>query len=630
MRLAALKQEFQPARLLLSVTAGLIATIITISTEISLAALIFSGDMSDFLPAGIGLMLFGAFILGILITLTSSLPGIFGIPQDTPAAILALIGASIALTMKGAAPQAVYTTFLAAIALTTMLTGLFFLILGRFKLSTFVRYIPYPVIGGFLAGTGWLISAGAIGVMSGVSLSMARLPQLLDPGKLIMWLPGLIFAILLLLALRRWNHFLIMPGAIILAIAAFYGLLALNHISLADATARGWLLGPFPQGGLWQPLTPGSFPLIDWAAISRQVGKIGTILILSTVSLLLNGSALEIVARRDMDLNRELMSAGFANLVGGLGSSTVGYQALGLSTLAERLGARSRLANLISAALCGAAVFFGASVISFLPRPVLGAVLMFIGLSFLVEWLYDARKQLPAIDYVLIWVILVIIATVGFLEGIGAGIFISAILFVVNYSRINAIKNVLNGQVYRSKVDRPQVHRQILTKRGAQIYILRLQGFIFFGTVQSLLQQIRARIDDKSQPALEHLILDFQQVIQLDSSAVFGITRLKQLTQANSILMVWTHVAKSIRNQLERGGLVDETDDSFIILPTLDHGVEWAENKLLAEEGVTDLTGFIEKLHGQLKRVFPDLKAVDRLMNYLERTEAAEGLVLMR
>ena len=75
----------------------MIASLITISIEISLAALIFSGDLSPFLASGIGVMLFGAFVMGIVVALTSSLPGMVGLPQDTPAAILALVAGGIAL-----------------------------------------------------------------------------------------------------------------------------------------------------------------------------------------------------------------------------------------------------------------------------------------------------------------------------------------------------------------------------------------------------------------------------------------------------------------------------------------------------------------------------------------------------
>ncbi|HSL31379.1 MAG TPA: SulP family inorganic anion transporter [Anaerolineales bacterium] len=630
MNIKELKDQFEPRLLLPSLIAGLIAAIITISLVISLAALIFSGDLSQFLGGGIGLMLFGAFIMGIVISLTSSLPGTVGLPQDTPAAILALVAAGIGSSMSGAAPQAVYATITAAILITSILTGIFLLLLGRFKASGFVRYIPYPVIGGFLAGTGWLIALGGLSVMTDLPLNFANLPMFFRMDLMIIWVPGLIFGIALLLVLRRSSHFLITPGAVILATLLFYAFMWIAGISTPEASARGWLLGPFPSGGLYQPLTPSALGLVHWQVILQNVDKIATILVLTVIAMLLNASALEVTVKQDIDLNRELQSAGWANLAAGLGGSPVGYQALGMSALAHRIGAKSRLVNLISGLVCGAALFFGASLISYFPKPVLGGLLFYLGLAFLVEWLVDARKSLPLLDYLLVWVILVIIAAVGFLEGIIAGIFIAAILFVISYSRINAIKNVLNGSIYRSKVDRPKLHRDILTTKGTEIYILRLQGYIFFGTVQSILEKVRLRLGDPAQEPLKFLIIDFHRVPRLDSSAVFGITRLKQLTHANKILMVWTEVSADIINQLERGGHIDRTDDSFIIMPSLDEGVEWCENKILADEGMADLTGFIERVETQLKRLMPGMEGVERLMKYLERREVQVGEYLMK
>jgi SulP family sulfate permease len=629
MTLRDLKNDFKPDILFPSITAGLIAGIVTISLEISLAALIFSGDLDQFLAGGIGLMLFGAFAVGVTIALTTSLPGMVGLPQDTPAAIMALVAGAIGVSMQGDDPKAVYSTIVAAISLTSILTAIFFLLLGRFKASGFVRYIPYPVVGGFLAGTGYLLCMGAFGVMAEVS-TLSGLPRLLGPGNLILWVPGVLFAFTLLILLRRWNHYLITPGALIVATALFYAYLWISGIPVSEAASRGWLLGPFPAGGLYQPIGLSSLSLIHWDSIFQNIDKIATILVLSIIALLLNASALEVTVKKDVDLNRELLASGWANLVGGLGGSSVGYQALGLSALAHRLGAKSRLVNLISALLCGMALFFGASLISYFPKPILGGTLLYLGLAFLVEWLVDSRKVLPLWDYLLVWVILVIIAAVGFLEGVVAGIFIAAILFVISYSRINAIKAILDGSMYHSKVDRPESHRNLLHERGTEIQILRLQGYIFFGSIQNILERVRLRIKDPSQGPLKFLILDFQNVKWLDSSAVFGITRLKQLAEANKILMVWTQTAPEIIRQLERGGLHDRTDDSFIFAESLDEGLEWCENKILAAEGIQDLTGVMEDAESQLQRVFPSLACVSGLMKYLERRVVEAGEVLIK
>ena len=91
-------------------------------------------------------------------------------------------------------------TVVAAITLTSLLAGVFFWVLGWLRQGSLVRYIPYPVIGGFLAGTGWLLFQGGLGVMSDASLTLAHLPTLFQADLLLRWLPGVVLAVGLLLA----------------------------------------------------------------------------------------------------------------------------------------------------------------------------------------------------------------------------------------------------------------------------------------------------------------------------------------------------------------------------------------------------------------------------------------------
>ena len=106
-----------------------------------------------------------------------------------------------------------------------------------------------------------------------------------------------------------------------------------------------------------------------------------------------------------MDLNRELISTGIANIAGGLGGSPVGYHMLGVSSLSFRMGISNRLVPVFAASVTGLTLLFGASLLSLIPKLIAGGLIFFVGLSFLTEWLYDAWFQLPRIDYLLVWVI---------------------------------------------------------------------------------------------------------------------------------------------------------------------------------------------------------------------------------
>src|SRR5215469_11421935 len=128
--------EFSLRRLLPSLAAGLIAGALAVVVTISLAALIFSGNLAPHVARGIGLGLYGGVAIGLVVTLTTSVPGSIAAPQETTAAVLAPVAAGIAGGMgEAAAREAGFWTVAAAIAVTSFLTGSFFLALGRFKLS---------------------------------------------------------------------------------------------------------------------------------------------------------------------------------------------------------------------------------------------------------------------------------------------------------------------------------------------------------------------------------------------------------------------------------------------------------------------------------------------------------------
>ncbi|MFQ5350348.1 MAG: SulP family inorganic anion transporter [Thermoanaerobaculia bacterium] len=625
-----LRRQLRARNLTLNLLAGLVVGIVVVIVALSFAALIFSGDLAVFVPNGIGLALYTSVVVGVVVALSSSFPGMVATPQDSPAAITALLAAATAAAMPAVAGSAeLFATVVAAIGLTTALTGLFFLLLGYFKLGGLVRFLPYPVIGGFLAGTGWLLLRGSIGVMAGVSPRLGDLGALFADEVLLRWLPGAIFGTALFLVFRRYGRYLILPGMLLGSIALFYLALALTDVSIAEAETRGLLLGPLPSGELWRPLGWGELGQIHWGVLWSQLGNMAVLLLVSVVALLLNASGLELVVQRDIDLDRELRGAGVANVVAGLGGGFVGFQTLSLSLLGHRMASSSRLVGLLTAAVCALTLFLGSSVLSLFPKASLGGLLFFLGLAFLGEWVYDAWFKLPRLDYFVVLVILVVIGTVGFLESVGMGIVIAVVLFAVNYSRIDVVKHSLSGADHTSNVVRPRRQRRLLQEKGDRHFILRLQGFLFFGTANNLLERLRARLDDPDSEPVRYVVLDFRLVSGLDSSAVLSFVKMRQFAEARGFELIFTHLAPEIVQQLERGGFAIAEDDLVRTFPELDRGVEWCEDRLLEGEGIV-LEEHPPPLAEQLTVTFPELPEVERLMGYLERLEADTGYYLMR
>ncbi len=619
-------QEFQLKKILPIATMGFVVGAIELPVLISFGVLIYSGDLAQYSSIGIGMTLFSAIIFQLTMAFASSSSGSIGGPQDSPAAILAVAGATVSAAMIGASIQARFATVVAMIFITTLSTGLIFLLLGTFKLSRFVRFVPYPVVGGFIAGTGLLLIRGSFNVMLDASIGIANLGVLLTPEALIRWLPGVIFGLALALITRRSNHILITPAMLTLGVTLFYIYLFITGTSLGTARELGWVLGPFSEGTLWKPMDMALLQGVDWSMLAGQASSIGAVIMISVVALLLNASAIELVSMEDIDMNRELVSAGIGNLLGAFTGGSAGYHYLSLSALPMRSGIRSRLVGVFLVLILAVVLIFGATLLSLIPKYMVGGLLFFVGLSFLAEWVYDAWFNLPKLEYVLVLVIIAVVGWAGFLQGVAVGILAAVILFVVNYSRIDIVNHALTGLTYRSRVDRPMEHHKLLDGKGDQITILQLNGFIFFGTAQGLLGRVRSRIADKSQPALRYLVLDFRRVSALDSSAVFSFIRIQQMADANGIHMFLTEVPQSILTTLKTGGVNMETVRTF---PSMDEAVGTCEDKIIKSEDSSAM-GYAKLLNSRLKQAFSSKEQVDKFLHYLDRVEIEAEQVLIR
>ena len=151
---------------LTDVFAGTICSILSIAYCLSYAALIFTGPLEHLLSYGVAVTFLSAAVGGSIVALRSSLPFAVAGPDSNISVVLAaLVATSSSAWSLMAAP-----TFLSRpsspYARQRRLTGLLLCVLGFTRAGRAIRFVPYPVIGGFLGATGWLMITGAIQVVA--------------------------------------------------------------------------------------------------------------------------------------------------------------------------------------------------------------------------------------------------------------------------------------------------------------------------------------------------------------------------------------------------------------------------------------------------------------------------------
>jgi SulP family sulfate permease len=410
-------------------------------------------------------------------------------------------------------------------------------------------------------------------------------------------------------------------------------------ISTTQLEQQGWLLGPLPEGSLWRSLTVPDFKAIEWTLLGTQFGSILTIVLLSAISFLLGASALELVANRDLDMNKDLQKTGITNLIASVLGAPASYLIISDTALATQMGARSRFAGIFMGLFMAVIFLLGGQILSYVPKFVAGGMILFIGLSLLAEWLVDARKSFPPIDYLIVVSILLIIEFIGFLEGVGAGIFASVIIFVIRYSSINLVKNAGDGNRFRSSKDRPIPDQRLLDHYAHQSLILQLQGFIFFGTANSLYETIRSYVESSETP-LRFVMLDLGLVRGIDSSAVKSFEKIMQLLNKNDIHLFLANLADRTRSQLKAGGFSSAAHERLNFFPELDQSLEHCEDTIVA----TKMGGADQAELQDVKQVKDDLmqavyndvmaalehqikfeKLVEKMKPFLEERKVTDG-----
>jgi SulP family sulfate permease len=596
-----------------TLSVGLVIGAVEVVVAASFAGLVFSGLLKRYVADGVGLYVTAAAITLALLAWRAGSRGVVGSLQAETPAILTVLATPVALNAFGSGARDFVTVVLATMVITVG-AGITSVALGIRRRGDLVRFVPYPVVGGFLAGVGWLLIAGGVAVTMNESPFLLPIADLFSRDALVRWVPAVLLGGLVLVSRRVVRRPLTVPVVLGLGLVAFAIGLVVTGSSIDEVRSDGWLLlGTFDDAPRWQPWSTNAIVDADPIALLEQAPGIVAAILVTILALSYNVNAAEVVLDRDLDTNRELRDAGVLNVVSGALGGIPGYHALSLTALAARMNVDARTAGLIAAAVPLAAIVFGASVIELIPRMVVGGVLVFLGLAFIVEWLWDKRTVLPRVEYLIVVVILAVIIARGFLPGVVVGLVLAVVLFAVSYGRIELVREVAFGDTYRSNVDRSRAEREALRHLGERVAVLRLNGFVFFGSASVLIERISTRVEASS---LRFLVMDLRRVSGVDSSAVASFVKISHLAEANGFELVLAGASGAVRTQLERGGVMEGGVVAFV--PDLDRGLQRCEDVLLAE---TPLAGG----DGASAAEMPP-----GLGPYLQREELSEGAVLIR
>ncbi|KIW85751.1 hypothetical protein Z517_01143 [Fonsecaea pedrosoi CBS 271.37] len=487
-------------------------------------------------------------------------------------------------------PKAVLATTILSFAISSVLTGVVFFLMGACKLGSLIGFFPRHILIGCIGGVGWFLVATGIEVSArlpgNLEYNLNTLKQLFRSDTIALWTIPLLLAITLLIVQRFVKSNLLVGGYFISVAAIFYFFKSALDISMDTLHTGGWVFDPPPAGNPWYHFyTLYDFNAVHWGALADTIPAMFALTFFGVLHVPINVPALGISTGEDnLNVDRELVAHGVSNCLSGLFGSVQNYLVYTNSLLFMDSGGNDRLAGLMLAGCTVGILLAGPVIIGYIPIMVVGALIFLLGIELLEEALVGTWGKVHKLEYATILIIVVTMGVWDFVVGILVGILLAALSFVVQTSRRTAIRATYSGQVARSLVRRPPVQLKFLRETGKQIFLLRLAGYLFFGTIVGVENRIRALLEENAfrDRPLRFLILDMAQINGIDFSAAEAFTRINRLLQKRGVELIVSSldVDGEVGQALRNVGLF-AAESHVQIFPDLNVALEHCENRLL-------------------------------------------------
>lgn len=557
--------------------AGLVCGVLSLTYGLSFAALIFGGSLTPWLAYGIAATLITSSVAALVVALGSSLPFSVAGPDSSTSAVTAALVVSLSqhLAAIGASDRLLVSTLI-VLPMSSALAGLLLGALGIARGGRAVRFVPYPVIGGFLGATGLLVVMGACGLVIDKPMSIANLHLLFAPANFSKLVAAAAVAATLILAIRLAANAIVIPVVLIVSAGLAYVVLAAAGISIDTASANGWMFSIAARNGFELPWNFTALDLFPWEHIPSLAGDLIAVMFVTAISTLLNITGIEYATHHESDLNRELKTLGLANLICSALGGYASCISLSRTAVNYSLGASGRLSGLVAAALCAFVLLVDPALLGYMPKFVLAGLLLYLGAMLIRQWLIASAFRLSIVEYVSLGAIAVIIIEWGFVAGVLAGVIIGCATFALSASRVSGIKYSYDGSEIRSSLDRSPDELAILATAGSQIQVMALHSYLFFGSANRLYEHVKSLF--ARDPNCRFLIFDFRLVNGVDSSATHSFTQIKRAAKQHGAQIVMAHVTPDLAKPFRAAQFF--TDD-IIRVQNVDLALETCEDAII-------------------------------------------------
>ena len=559
--------------------------LVALPSAIAFGVTIFSPLGADFGAKGALAGMLGVTALGLIAATFGGTQRLISAPCAPAAAVLSAL--TIQMTQQGSGVGAVVLT-LFLVAFVSSLVQISF---GLLRIGELIKYMPFPVVSGYLSGVGLIIVLSQLPKWMALPKGMnwwqgLHAVELWQPASLLV---GAATAAFMLLAPRLLKS---VPAVIVGLFGgmATYWLLAFTAWpELRQLHDNPFIIGPLAVGGegffesLLDPfrsLSEFGFP--SWTQIAFPAMTLAVLLSIDTLKTCV---VLDAMTGSRHNSNKELIGQGLGNLASSLIGGAPGAGTMGATLVNKASGGTTYLSGVFQGVWSLLAILLLTSVIAWVPVAALAALLIVIGFK-MIDWhsLQLLKAKDTMLDFAVILLVVVVANTVSLIAASGVGVGMAILLFLREQIHTSTIRRKSFGnQVFSSRV-RGQRERDVLIETGSHTVMYELQGSLFFGTTDQLYTAIEPELSNA-----KFVVLDFLRVQSMDMTAGHMIERIRNMLSERHAKLVLTRVperlpsGRDLRSYVDHIGLL--SDSTAKIFDELDEALEWIEDETLVLAG---------------------------------------------
>lgn len=568
---------------------GLAAMLVALPSSVAFGMLVYTALGPEHASEGALAGMLGAAALGLVAPIFGRTRGLISAPCAPAAAVLSALVTELLQTGNGFRigpgniPALLAWTVLIASGL-----QIFYGVIGGGRL---IKFIPYPVVSGYMSGVGVLIALGQLPKLLGLPNGTPLLTGVMSPS---FWkwqglVVGLVTMVIMGIAPRITRK---APAAIVglaggmlayFVLAPFSPELLLiedNPLLIGPIQALGSFLGMISEraaSSLW------AFEVVSIRPILIPAITLSVLLSIDTLKTCV---VLDALTRSRHNSNRELMGQGIGNfaafLVGGMpGAGTMGPTLVNITS-----GGRSLRSGVLEGIFVVLALLFASQLIAWLPIGALAGILLMVAWR-MVDKSMPRLLRYPGgrLDFAVIAGVILVAVTVDLIAAAGVGVVLAILLFIRDQMRGSVIRQKRYLNQISSKTRRLTSEREVLNRCGDQGVFCELQGNLFFGTTDQLFSQLEPDLRTK-----RFLLLDMRRVQSMDYTAAHLLWQMQEQLEERGGRLLFSGMPSAVldrrdfEHDLARVGVV-RAGRGAMVSETLDGALEWMEDRILEEAG---------------------------------------------